>query len=84
MIMDQLLHICMLHLSFWFLLISSDLLHDSDHLPEPSERLCFLFLKLLSRDMSGLVAEPYGNSIYNLLARFRISRIYNKQSLLNY
>lgn len=81
--MDQFLHLCKLHLPFWLPLDSSDL-HDNDHLPEPFERLCFLFLKLLSRDMSGLVAAPYGNSIYNLLARFRISRIYNKQSLLNY
>lgn len=61
---------------------SSDILH-SDHLSEHFLKDVLHFLHTaVTWYVRTEVAEPYGNSIYNL-ALFRISCVYNKQSLLN-
>lgn len=81
MTMDQLLAICICTPSP-VPQCSSDILH-SDHLSEHFLKDVLHFLHTaVTWYVRTEVAEPYGNSIYNL-ALFRISCVYNKQSLLN-
>ena len=83
--MDQLLVICIFQPLPGFLCAPQTLLHnDNDHLPEEhflKDVLHFLH-SAVTWYVRTEVADPYGNSIYNL-ALFRISCVYNKQSLLN-
>lgn len=77
MTMDQLLAICIFQPTSGFPLYSSNLLH-SDHLPEHFLKDVLHFLHSAVMWYVRIeVAEPYGNSIYNL-ALFRISCVYNK------